>query len=167
MRDEVLLQLARHPPKSLKEFRGLRGVHSSEIDRHGEQLLAIITSALALPPSAWPKVPSERKPDPDSTGIVELLQAVLKARAAEKGISPTMLATSADLQTLVEARQHRTALDLPILHGWRRQLAGDLLLEVLGGAVTVSVDPTSGVLRMTQEVPPMHHANESSLIPLA
>jgi len=167
MRDEVLLQLARHPPKSLKEFRGLRGVHSSEIDRHGEQLLAIITSALALPPSAWPKVPSERKPDPDSTGIVELLQAVLKARAAEKGIAPTMLATSADLQTLVEAKQHRTALDLPILHGWRRQLAGDLLLEVLGGAVTVSVDPTSGVLRMTQEVPPMHHANEPSLIPLA
>ena len=149
MRDEVLLQLARHPPKSVNDLRGLRGVHSSEVDRHGGQLLAAIASALALPPSAWPEVPSERKPDPESTGIVELLQAVLKARAAEEGIAPTMLATSADLQTLVEAKQNRTALNIPILHGWRRQLAGDLLLQVLDGAVTVSVDRTSGALRMT------------------
>ena len=149
LRDEVLLQLARHPPKSVNELRGLRGVHSSEVDRHGGQLLATITSALALPPSAWPEVPCERKPDPESTGVVELLQAVLKARAAEEGIAPTMLATSADLQTLVEAKQNRTALDVPILRGWRRQLAGDLLLQVLDGAVTITVDRTSGALRMT------------------
>ncbi len=150
MRDEVLLQLARHPPKSVSDLRGLRGIHTSEIDRQGGQILASITSALALPPSAWPKVPSERKPDPESTGIVELLQAVLKARAAEEGIAPTMLATSADLQTLVETRQNRTTLNIPILHGWRRQLVGDLLLQVLDGDVTVSVDRTSSALRMTK-----------------
>ena len=149
MRDEVLLQLARHPPKSVNDLRGLRGVHSSEIDRHGGQLLVSITSALALPPSAWPEVPSERKPDPESTGIVELLQAVLKARAAEEGIASTMIATSADLQTLAEHKQNRATLDVPILRGWRRQLAGDLLLQVLDGAVTISVDKTSGALRMS------------------
>src|SRR6476661_1241244 len=74
MRDEVLLQLARHPPKSVNDLRGLRGVHSSDVDRHGGHILTSITSALALPTSAWPEVPSERKPDPESTGIVELLQ---------------------------------------------------------------------------------------------
>jgi ribonuclease D len=149
LRDEVLIQLARHPPKSINDFRGLRGIHSSEVDRHGGQLLSTITSALALPPSAWPEVPSERKPDPESTGIVELLQAVLKTRAAEEGIAPTMLATSADLQTLVEAKKNRTALNVPILHGWRRQLAGDLLLQVLDGEITIGVDQTSGTLQMT------------------
>lgn len=150
MRDEVLLQLARHPPKSVNDLRGLRGVHSSEVDRHGGQLLATITSALALPPSAWPEVPSERKPDPESTGIVELLQAVLKARSAEQGIASTMVATSADLQTLVETKQNRGALNVPILLGWRRKLAGDLLLQVLEGTVTIAVDRTTGALRMTQ-----------------
>ena len=151
MRDEVLLQLARHPPQSVSELRGLRGVHSSEVDRHGEHLLGTITSALALPPTAWPEVPRERKPDPESTGIVELLQAVLKARAAEEGIAPTMLATSSDLQTLVDAKQNRATIDVPILRGWRRQLAGDLLLKVLDGAVTITVDRTSGALKMAQE----------------
>ena len=161
MRDEVLLQLARHPPKSVNDLRGLRGVHSSDIDRHGGHILASITSALALPTSAWPEVPSDRKPDPESTGIVELLQAVLKARAAEQGIAPTMLATSADLQTLVDAKQSRTALDVPILRGWRRQLAGDLLLQVLDGTVTITVDRTSGALRMTPGRP---QTNEPSQI---
>ena len=150
MRDEVLLQLARHPPKSINDLRGFRGVHSSDVDRHGGQILASITAALTLPTSAWPEVPSERKPDPESTGIVELLQAVLKARAAEQGIAPTILATSADLQILVDARQSRTGLELPILRGWRRQLAGDLLLQVLDGAIIITVDQTSGALRMTQ-----------------
>jgi ribonuclease D len=164
MRDEVLLQLARHPPKSVNDLRGLRGVHSSDVDRHGGHILTSITSALALPTSAWPEVPSERKPDPESTGIVELLQAVLKARAAEQGIAPTMLATSADLQTLVDAKQGRTALDVPILRGWRRQLAGDLLLQVLDGAVTIAVDRTSGALRMTQGCPSLPQANEPSQI---
>jgi ribonuclease D len=153
MRDEVLLQLARHPPKSVNDLRGLRGVHSSDVDRHGGQILASITAALALPTSAWPEVPSERKPDPEATGIVELLQAVLKARAAEQGIAPTMLATSADLQILVDARQSQTDLDLPILRGWRRRLAGDLLLQVLDGAITITVDRTSRALRMSQGCP--------------
>ena len=150
MRDEVLLQLARHPPKSVNDLRGLRGVHSSDIDRHGAQLLATITAAQALPPSEWPEVPCERRQDPESTGIVELLQAVLKSRAAEEGIAPTMLATTADLQTLIEAKGDRTSLNVPILHGWRRKLAGDLLLQVLDGTVTISVDRVSGALRVAQ-----------------
>ena len=94
MRDEVLLQLARHPPKSVEELRGLRGLHGSEIDRKGEELIAMIAAALALPPAAWPEVPRERRPEPESTGLVELLQAVLKARAADAEIAPTLLATS-------------------------------------------------------------------------
>lgn len=154
MRDEVLLQLARHPPRNVEELRGLRGLHGSEIDRNGDQLVMAITTALALPPSAWPQVPRERKPEPESIGLVELLQAVLKARAADAEIAPTLLATSADLQSLVEAKEKKTAVDLPVLRGWRRELAGNLLLQVLDGSVVVSVDPASGVLRMTDRSSP-------------
>jgi ribonuclease D len=154
MRDEVLLQLARHPPRTVEELRGLRGLHGSEIDRNGEQLIAVITTALALPPSGWPEVPRERKPEPESIGLVELLQAVLKARAANAEIAPTLLATSADLQALVEAKEKKTTVDLPLLRGWRRELAGNLLLQVLEGTMMVSVDPASGVLRMTASSSP-------------
>ncbi len=151
LRDEVLLQLARHPPKSVDELRGLRGLHSAEIDRNGDQLIATITASLALPPSAWPEIPRERRPEPESIGLVELLQAVLKARATEAKIAPTLLATSSDLQALVEAMERKRTVDLPLLRGWRKQLVGELLTQILEGTVTVSVDPTKGVLRMTGE----------------
>ena len=114
----------------------------------------MITTALALPPSGWPEVPRERKPEPESIGLVELLQAVLKARAADAEIAPTLLATSADLQALVEAKEKKTAVDLPLLRGWRRELAGNILLQVLEGTVMVSIDPTSGVLRTTTNSSP-------------
>lgn len=153
MRDEVLLQLARHTPRNVEDLRGVRGLHPSEVDRNGDVLLATIQSALALPPSAWPEVPRERKPEPESIGLVELLQAVLKARAAEEGIAPTLLATSADLQALVEAKQNRETLDLPVLRGWRRVLAGDLLLKLLAGELSVTIGPVTGRIRVLPAVP--------------
>lgn len=149
IRDEVLLQLARHPPKTVHELRSIRGLHGSEIDRNGEQLVTIIAAAVTLPPSAWPDVPKDRKPEPESIGLVELLQAVLKARASEAQIAPTLLATSADIQALVDAKERKMSADLPLLRGWRRQLIGDLLVQILEGQVTVSVDPTKGVLRIS------------------
>jgi ribonuclease D len=141
MRDEVLLQLARHPPKTLQALRTTRGLHPSEADRNGDLLLAVIHRALALPASAWPEVPREKKPEPESTGLVELLQAVLKTCAASHHVAASLLATTADLQALVEAKGQRESLDLPILRGWRRVLAGEHLLAVLSGRMQISVDP--------------------------
>jgi len=146
MRDEVLLQLARHPPRRVEELRGVRGLHGSEIDRNGDAITAVIQGALTLPPSAWPDVPKERRAEPESTGLVELLQAVLKSRAAEEEIAPTMLATTGDLQALVESASQGRTPDLPLLRGWRRSLVGDLLLQVLSGTVAVSIHPPSGKL---------------------
>lgn len=148
MRDEVLLQLARHPPRHLQELRAVRGLHGSEADRNGETILATIQAALALPPSAWPEVPKERKPEPESAGLVELLQAVMKARALEEEIAPTLLATTADLQLLVDAK-NRSQLDLPLLKGWRRELLGDMLLDLLEGKLAIAIDPSSGTLVWT------------------
>jgi ribonuclease D len=153
MRDEVLLQLARHPPRQLHELRAVRGLHGSEVDRSGEQILAAVRAALTLPPSAWPEVRRERKSEPEFAGLVELLQAVMKARASEEEIAPTLLATTTDLQRLVEVKVNRAALDLPLLKGWRRQLLGDLLLDVLEGKVSVTIDPVSRKVIWSQASP--------------
>ncbi|MCP9452471.1 MAG: ribonuclease D [Nitrospira sp.] len=154
IRDEVLLQLARHPPRTLQALRTIRGLHESEITRSGEALLNVISAALALPPSEWPQVPRERKPEPESAGLVELLQAVLKARAAQQDIAPALLGTTADLQALAAAKAkcaagHCLSIDLPLLKGWRKEMVGDLLLDVLDGRLAVRVDPLTGVVSWT------------------
>lgn len=108
-----------------------------------------IHKALGLPPAAWPVLPKERKPEPESNGLVELLQAIVKARALEEEIAPTLLATAADLQELVDAKTDRATLDLPVLKGWRRVLVGELLLQVLEGTLACAIDPRTKTLRLT------------------
>ncbi|MDE3036317.1 MAG: HRDC domain-containing protein, partial [Nitrospirota bacterium] len=149
VRDEVLLELARRAPATPSALRATRGLHASEAERNGAAILAAIKAGLALPPSEWPEIPRERKPEPEAAGLVELLQAVLKACALEAEISPSLLASASDLQQLVEAKENREAVDVPVLRGWRRALAGDVLLKVLGGSMTVSVDRRSGHIRIT------------------
>jgi len=153
IRDEVLLQLARQLPRHQDELRKVRGLHPSEVDRNGESVLAAIRAALALPPSAWPVLTKERKPEPESNGFVELLQAIVKARALEEEIAPTLLATTADLQELVEAKTNRSALDLPLLRGWRRILVGELLLDALDGKVAFTVDQHTRTIRWSPSEP--------------
>jgi ribonuclease D len=146
IRDEVLVELARRPPQTVEAMKGVRGLHGGEVEKRGEAILAAIQRGLTVPPSEWPEVVPSKRPEPESAGQVDLLQAVLKARATEEQIAPTLLATSSDLQELVEAKQDRDKLDLPILSGWRRKLAGELLLQVLAGKISVSVDHKSGKL---------------------
>jgi ribonuclease D len=153
VRDEVLLQLARHPPRQQDELRKVRGLHGSEIDRNGDSILATIQTALALPPSAWPELTKERKPELEPNGLVELLQAIVKARALQEEIAPTLLATTSDLQELVDAKGNRSTLDLPLLRGWRRVLVGDLLLGALDGKLTFTIDPATRAIRWSPSEP--------------
>jgi ribonuclease D len=149
VRDDVLLELARRPPGTVETLKTTRGLHGGQTERHGEAILAAIQRGLAVPESEWPTVSAARGPEPESSGQVELLQAVLKARAKDEHIAPTLLATASDLHALVDAKHGRDELDLPILHGWRRKLAGELLLQVLDGKSVVSVDRHTGKLRLT------------------
>lgn len=147
LRDEVLVQLARQTPRTLDQLRSMRGMYSSEVERNGQALLATMQQALARPESEWPEVPRDRKPDPESTGMLELLQAVLKSRASIENIAPTLIATTGDLQALIERTSPEEEVDVPVLRGWRRQLVGETLLSVLAGRLKVWIDPDAGKLR--------------------
>ena len=149
VRDEVLLELARRAPGTVAALKATRGLHPSEAERNGDAVLAAIRRGLALPESELPEIPSARKLEPEVVGLVDLLQAVLKLRAQEEEIAPGLLATAADLQALVEAKQSEEQPDVPVLRGWRRKLAGESLLSVLAGQTVVSVDAGTGRLRLT------------------
>jgi ribonuclease D len=71
----------------------------------------------------------------------------VKACALNAEIAPTLLATTADLQALVDAKTDRAGLELPLLRGWRRILVGDVLLDALDGKLAVSVDPNIRAIR--------------------
>ena len=64
-----------------------------------------------------------------------------RARAREAGLAYELLASQADLQAIVVA--HRLGddeADVRTLRGWRRELVGNELLDLLDGRVSLSVN---------------------------
>jgi ribonuclease D len=151
VRDDVLLELARQSPMTLPALTSMRGLHAPVIERSGGAIVGAIQRGLAVPESEWPEVPT-RRPEPEAAGQLDLLQAVLKARAVQEHIAPSLLATVEDLKVLVGAKR-RDQLELPILQGWRRKLAGNLLLDVLDGKLEVGINPQTGKVRIGPEPP--------------
>ncbi|HUI24604.1 MAG TPA: ribonuclease D [Candidatus Kryptonia bacterium] len=152
LKDELLVELARRAPTTPAALRSLRALHSRELERSTHPLLAAVERALDLPKSEWPEPPKHSTASAP-TGLVELLQAVLRNRAEHAHIAPNLLATTADLEQL--ASQHRNAdgAELPILQGWRRKLAGEQLLDVLEGRASVRIDPATHRLRIETQRP--------------
>jgi len=75
---------------------------------------------------------------------------VLRLRAEEASIAPSLLATQADLQVLVQRHAAGEVGEVPIMQGWRKAIAGGDLLALLEGRASVSLDPASGAVRVSK-----------------
>jgi ribonuclease D len=129
LKDEVLLELARRQPVDTQGLERIRGLEEGTIRRWGSELLQRIAAAKALPKEQWP--PAETRGPrltPQQEAITDLLMSCLRLTAEREGVVPSALTNRRELERLVTGER-----DLPILHGWRRAIAGGVLLEVLAG----------------------------------
>jgi len=79
-------------------------------------------------------------PDPADGPLIALSEAFIRARAREAGLAYELLAARADLQAIVAARRVGDLdADVRTLRGWRRELVGAELLELLDGRISLSV----------------------------
>jgi ribonuclease D len=136
--DHVLVELARRRPASRSELETIRGLPQPTLHRrHRDLLTAIARGADRDAPLLAPALPP---PDPDDAPVVALAQALVRHRALGGGIAVQLIATSAELTRLVAgARRDAAEPELPVLRGWRRELVGAELLELLGGRRTLAV----------------------------
>jgi len=150
IRDDALVEIARKAPTTVSALRGMRAIHSRELGRNAADVVERIRVVLDAPKDSWPQPARSRGKTPPA-GVVELLQAVLRARAEGAKVAPSMLATSADLQGLVQRHGNGGAEDLPVLQGWRREIVGGDLLALLEGHATVDLKPGRGTLRLRRK----------------
>jgi ribonuclease D len=148
LRDDILLEIARRGPTTLEGLRSLRGVQPSQVDKYGESLVRAIQRGLSVPERELPSAEKRKRMDPESAGLADLLGTALKVRAVEASISPQLLASSAELEVFALERGRGAAEKLPILQGWRRALAGEHLLQVMEGKLTVGYDRETGQVKL-------------------
>jgi ribonuclease D len=137
--DAGLMEIAKRAPSSRGELERIRGVGAGNSGRRAEELLAAVARGRERPPEPPPQRPRQTPPRPDDAPLVALAEALLRARAREAGLAYELLAARADLQAIVAAHRSREEAQVRTLRGWRRELVGAELLELLGGRVSLSV----------------------------
>jgi ribonuclease D len=141
--DATLIEIAKRRPSSRAELERIRGVGGLAGGRLAEHVLEAVRRGRALPPEAPPQLTRGPAPKPDDAPLVALGEALLRTRAREAGLAYELLAARADLQAIVAAaRAGGEQADVRTLRGWRRELAGAELLELLAGGVSLSVHAT-------------------------
>ncbi len=137
--DVALMEIAKRKPSTRSELEQIRGAGGAGLRRRGEELLALVRRARELPPDAATAETRPPPPRPEDAPLMALGEALLRARAREAGLAYELLASRADLQAIVAAWRVREEADVRTLRGWRGELVGRELLELLNGRVSLSV----------------------------
>lgn len=126
LKDDAILALAEHDPDSQDALARTGALPPAVLHRHGETLLALLREAAHAEP---PEQSAPARLEPALDRLARKLMARLRQLAEEHRISAPLLATRRDVEALVQGRR-----DLPLLEGWRRELAGEELLRLLEAA---------------------------------
>ena len=140
MNDRSLLELARRPPRDSADLGAVRGLGEGTIQRYGEAILAAVERGANDPPADDPTPP--RLPNLGQAWPA-ILSGIVQARCREAEIAPRFVATRRDMDELIAwwlTGDQAQEPDLPLLRGWRRELAGRDLVDWLRGDTTVAVD---------------------------
>jgi ribonuclease D len=138
--DAALMEIAKRAPSSRAELEKIRGVGAGNSGaRRGGELLSAVSRGRERPPEPPPERSRHAPSRPDDAPLIALAEALLRARAREAGLAYELLAARADLQAIVAAHRAGEEAEVRTLRGWRRELVGAELLDLLHGRVSLSV----------------------------
>ena len=140
IRDQSVVEIARRKPSSMRALKQIRSLKPHQIPKEGEAILAAVERGRENPVDEPLSETARLKMPPQVDSVARLLEAWLYARATEAEIAPSMLATRGDLKTLAAAHYRSELPDLPLVSGWRRELVGQDLLDILDGKGSLSID---------------------------
>jgi ribonuclease D len=149
--DQALAELARQAPADAAALEHIRGLPQQTLHRRARPLLETIERGRRREPPPPPPEPPRR--DSREAPLVALAQALVRHRSLESGIAVELIATQAELSSLVAAlRRGEDGARPRVTEGWRAELVGQELRELLTGRRTLSVGD-DGRLVVSDESP--------------
>ncbi|MAU41967.1 MAG: ribonuclease D [Kordiimonas sp.] len=137
IRDDVLFEIAAHPPTDVAGLKQIRGLPANfEKGLQGAEVLNAVQAAMAIPEKELPQIPKgKRPPDDKAAPIVELLRVLLKLKCQDAGVASKLVATIEHLELIARHDQ----ADVPALKGWRYELFGQDALAVKRGELGFAI----------------------------
>jgi ribonuclease D len=139
LRDPTVVELAKRQPKGRRDLSQIRGITPDVVRRRGDDVIAAIQQGLEAEPIRLEE--SDRSSTEAVDGpTIALAESLVRSRAQEAGLAYELIAARADLSPIVvAARRGGAEPDVRTLRGWRRELVGAELLELLAGRRTLGV----------------------------
>jgi ribonuclease D len=153
LRDEVLLDLARTPVKSVDKLARVKGLPRPLVETHGSELIALTAAAWSLPAEQLPPPQRDLEPTPRQRFVAEAMASALHCICAGRGIDPALVASRQQASELFHAlAENAPTADLPLLQGWRREAAGQALLNLLSGKSIVELAWADSLIAQSRSV---------------
>lgn len=122
MRDAMLIDIAMAQPENHADLEKINGLPESTIRRAGDQLLTIIADATHDESGYRPPA----RPDEAQKAVLKKLQQTVTDCAGDLGIASELIAPKKELSAaMLGDRESR------VFKGWRQDVVGDALLELL------------------------------------
>jgi ribonuclease D len=138
--DPALVELAKRHPSTVGGLEQIRGLHPPVIKRRGHAILEAIARGRQSPPI--PRDQARARSEPGDAALIALAEALLRARALDAGLAYELLASRAELELIISAaRRGEPEPEVRTLTGWRRELVGDDLRDLLAGQSALAVGP--------------------------
>jgi ribonuclease D len=136
VRDEAIMEIAHHPPSSAHDLSRIRGLSTGFAEsRQGKEILEAVTRANELPIEQCPAGEARRVLPGGLGPVMDLLKVLLKQVCEEHDVASKLIANADDLEAIAADDK----ADVPALHGWRRELFGNLALALKNGELGLSV----------------------------
>jgi ribonuclease D len=144
--DPAIVEVARRQPTKVRQLGEIRGVRGSALRNLGPEILAAVERGREAPPVKVDRVRPEIPPDESGT-LVSLADALVRARAHEAQLAYGLIAARAELlEVVMSVLAGMEEPPVPMLRGWRRELVGAEVLELLRGRRSLTVGER-GLLR--------------------
>lgn len=132
--DDILIAAAQLLPKNISQLSTIANIKTATIEKNGEIILNCVKDALALNETDLPSTTKPKRLTADQEIIADLLMTQLRLIASEQNISPANIANRKMIEKIICGET-----DIPLLKGWRYQLAGKKIQDLLSGNFSLQI----------------------------
>jgi ribonuclease D len=138
MRDEAVLEIAAHAPKSIEALARTRSLGKGVAEgKLGGEILEAVQRGLTATAAAGLALPAAERAEslPGRGPLIELLRVLLKQRCDDHQVAQKLLASAEDLEAIAAD----DAAPVKALSGWRREIFGNDALALKHGRLALTV----------------------------
>jgi len=132
--DDILLAAAQLLPKNISQLETIVNIKKTIIDNSGKIILGCVKKALELDQDNLPSTAKPKRLTADQEIMADLLMTQIKLVAKEQSISPANIANRKMIEKVISGET-----DIALLTGWRYQLAGKKIQELLSGEFGLNI----------------------------